>query len=56
MYEKETTCSSWFRSTEGMGELWEGRKTSRVADEITVVRATERRKRQNGDLLKDSKF
>ena len=41
MYEKATTCSSWFRSTEGMGELQEGRKTSGVADEIAVVRATE---------------
>lgn len=26
MYEKATTHSSWFRSTEGMGELREGRK------------------------------
>ena len=26
MYEKETTCSSWFRSAEGIGELQEGRK------------------------------
>jgi hypothetical protein len=41
MYEKATARSSWFRSAEGMGELREGRKTSRVADEITVVRAME---------------
>ena len=26
MNEKATTCSLWFRSTEGMGELREGRK------------------------------
>ena len=26
MYEKATTCSSWFRSAEGIGELQEGRK------------------------------
>ena len=26
MYEKATACSSRFRSVEGMGELWEGRK------------------------------
>ena len=41
MYEKATAHSLWFRSTEGMGELQEGRKTSGVADEIAVVRATE---------------
>jgi hypothetical protein len=41
MYEKATARSSWFRSAEGMGELREGRKTSGVADEIAVVRATE---------------
>jgi hypothetical protein len=40
MYEKATACSSQFRSTKGMGQLWEGRKTSGVADEITMVRAT----------------
>jgi hypothetical protein len=56
MYKKATACSSWFRSAEGIGELREGRKISRVADEIVVVRATERRKRHSGDLLKDSKF
>jgi hypothetical protein len=56
MYEKATARSSRFRSTEAMGELWEGRKTSGVADEIMVVRATEWRKRWSGDLLKDSEF
>jgi hypothetical protein len=40
MYENATTCSSWFRSIEGMGKLWEGRKTSIAADEIVAVRAT----------------
>ena len=41
MYEKATARSSWFRCAEVMGELQEGRKTSGVADEIAVVRATE---------------
>jgi hypothetical protein len=39
-----------------MGELQEGRKTSRVMDEIVAVRAMERRKRRSEDLLKDSEF
>jgi hypothetical protein len=56
MYKNATTCSSWFRSIEGMGELWEGRKTSRVVDENAAARATERRKRRSRDLLKDSEF
>ena len=43
MYEKATARSSWFRSTEGIGELREGRKTSGVADEVMTVRATEQR-------------
>jgi hypothetical protein len=56
MYEKATARSLRFRSAEGMGELREGRKTSGVADEITTVRAMERRKRRSGDLLKDFEF
>ena len=56
MYEKATACSLWFRSAEGIGELREGRKTSGVVDEIVAVRATERRKRWSGDLLKDYEF
>jgi hypothetical protein len=55
-YEKATARSSQFRSTKGIGEHREGRKTSGVADEIMAVRVTERRKRWSGDLLKDSKF
>ena len=56
MYEKATARSSWFRSTEGIGELREGRKTSGVADEVMTVRATERRKQRSGDLLKNFEF
>ena len=43
MYEKATACSSQFRSIEQKGELWEGRKTSGVANKIAMVRVTERR-------------
>jgi len=56
MYEKGTAHSSRFRSAEGIEELREGRKTSRVVDEIVAVRATERRKRWSGDLLKNFEF
>jgi hypothetical protein len=56
MYEKATACSSQFRSTEGIGELQEGRKTSRVMDKIVAVGATEQRKRWSKDLLKDFEF
>jgi hypothetical protein len=48
--------SLWFRSAEGMGELREGRKTSRVVIEIAAVRAMEQRKRRSRDLLKDFEF
>jgi len=41
MYKKATTRSSWFRSVEGIGELLEARKNSRVMDEIMAVRAME---------------
>jgi hypothetical protein len=30
MYEKATACSSWFRSAEGIGELWERRKQAEL--------------------------
>ena len=56
MYEKATACSLWFRSIEGIREHREGRKTSRVADEIMAVRATEQKMQLSGDLLKDSEF
>ena len=42
------------REWESSGKV--GNKTSRVADEIAVIRAMERRKRRSGNLLKDSEF
>jgi hypothetical protein len=42
------------REWESSGKV--GNKTSGVTDEIMEVRATERRKQQSRDLVKDSEF